>query len=572
MNEKYDFIGWATKCDIRCLDGRTIKKNAFKDCDGETVPLVWNHDHKDPFNVLGHALLENRDEGVYAYCSFNNSESGQNAKEMVKHGDIRSLSIYATELKQNGGDVIHGLIREVSLVLAGANRGAVIENVLSHSGELNDEKAIIFNNVETLELSHSEEKDMEIEETKKTKQDENKETTSTDQNEDEETIGEIFEDLINKLNEKQKKTIYALIGQAYEDGREEGLNTKEEENKEDMKHNVFDNENKDETLQHSADILEAIKDAKSVGSMKKAFLAHGITNIEYLFPEAHEVNGTPTFLRNGPTGWVKKVMAGVHKLPFSRVRMTVADISQEQARAKGYVKDAKKEDEVFALLKRTIDPQTVYKHQSMNRDDILDITDFDSVAWVKAEMRDKLDEELARAFIFGDGRTGGDQYKIKEANIVPVIKDTDQDLYAMKFEVDNTKLENIIDAAVLAQGKYEGSGNLVGFFKNTDVSQMLILRDKLGRRIYKDIKELATSMAISEIIQVPDSFVPEGFIGVILDLYDYGVGSDKGGSVNMFEDFDIDYNREKYLIETRCSGGLNKPHSAIVLTVKPGED
>ncbi len=563
MHKKYDFSGWATKCDIRCTDGRTIKKNAFKDCDGETVPLVWNHNHKDAFNVLGHALLENRDEGVYAYCSFNDTESGLTAKKMVEHGDIRSLSIYANQLKQNGADVVHGIIREVSLVLAGANRGAVIENIISHSGELDGEEAVIFNNVETFDLYHSEEKEernMENKNDEKLTENENKEETKG-----EETVGEIFD----TLSEKQKQASYALIGQAYEEGYEEGKNAKKEENTGNMKHNVFENENQNETLAHSEDVMAAIGDAKEYGSMKKSFLSHGIESIEYLFPEAHDINGKPLFVRNGPTGWVSKIMKGVHKSPFAKVKMVLADITEEEARAKGYVKGDKKVDEVFSLLRRSIDPQTVYKHQSMDRDDIIDITNFDVVAWIKAEMREKLDEELARAYIFGDGRTTSSKYKIKETHIIPVIKDTDENLYAMKHEVDISDYNNIIDEAVLGQTKYEGSGHLTGFFKSTDVSNMLLLKDKLGHRLYKNLEELATAMGIDEVVKVPDSIVPEGYVGVILDLQDYCVGADKGGAVNMFEDFDIDYNKEKYLIETRCSGALRKPHSAIVLTVKP---
>ncbi len=568
MLKTYDFSGWATKCNVRCSDGRTIKKNAFKDCDGETVPLVWNHDHKDPFNVLGHALLENRDDGVYAYCSFNDTEQGRNAKVMVEHGDIRSLSIYANQLKQNGGDVIHGIIREVSLVLAGANRGAVIENILSHSGELDGEQAVIFNNVETLDLYHSEEKTKQNMENEKN--DQIKENENEDKKEDEETVGQIFD----TLNEKQKKASYALIGQAYEEGYNEGKNAKGEENKENMKHNVFENENQNgnDTLVHSEDVLDAIATAKEYGSMKKAFIAHGIDNIEYLFPDAHDLNnGRPVVLRNNPNGWVKKVMNGIQHSPFARVKMVLADISGEEARAKGYVKGDQKEDSVFALLRRKIEPQTVYVHQSIDRDDEIDITDLNVVAWIKVMMREKIEEEIARAILFGDGRSTSSRQKIKETNIIPVIKDTEENLYAIKHEVDTSDYINIIDGAILGQTKYEGSGHLTGFFKNSDVSKMLLLKDKLGHRFYKNLEELATGMGIDEIVKVPDSIVPDGYVGVLLDLTDYCSGADKGGAVNLFDDFDIDFNKEKYLMETRCSGGLTKPRSAIVLTVKATE-
>lgn len=550
-NKDYDFCGWATKYDVKCSDGRTIQKGAFKDCDGKSIPLVWNHQHNSQENVLGHAILEHRNEGVYAYGYFNDTESGKDAKEQVKHKDLTSLSIYANRLTEKSGNVMHGVIRELSLVLAGANPGAMIETVLAHSDTNELEEAIIYNNYE-LELAHSEE--------------EGKMENNNSETKKEETVEEIFD----SLTDKQKTVVEALIGAAIEDTRKEyeDADDSKEGKKETMKHNAFENENtnnEEAELMH-AEILAAAND-RTKGSMKEAFIAHGITNIEYLFPDAHEMNGVPRFLNHTPKGWVKKVMDGVHKSPFAKVKMTLADISLEEARAKGYVKGDEKTDEQFSLLTREIGPQTVYKHQSFDRDDLVDITDINTVSWVKGEMRLKLDEELARAFLFGDGRATSSKYKIKEANIKPIIKDTENNLYAMVYETTGTPTD-IIDDAVRGLKNYEGSGNIIGYFRNTDVCEMLLIKDLNGHRIYKDINELATSMRLKGIVEVPDNIVPEGYIGVAVDLADYNVGADKGGSVNMFEDFDIDYNKEKYLIETRCSAALYVPHSALVLKKK----
>ncbi len=547
---KYDFSGWATRNNLTCSDGRTILKDAFKGDDGGIRPLVWNHQHNSPDNVLGHALLENRDSGVYAYCTFNDTESGRNAKQLVEHGDVSALSIYANQLKQHGSNVVHGAIREVSLVLAGANPGAFIDSVISH-GEGGEESAIIYTG-EPLSLSHADDEDNE---NTKNKEDDSDmaDNQKKQKSEDEETVADVF----NTLTEKQKNVVYAMIGQALEEN-----SAKNDEEDENMKHNVFDNEdNMANVLSHSA--MEAIiGDAKRYGSMKESALQHGIENIDYLFPDYKEVNNPPAWISTQPNAWVDKVMNGVHHTPFSRIRMTFADITMDEARARGYIKGNKKVEETFGLLRRTVDPTTIYKKQKFDRDDVVDITDFDVIAWVKTEMRGKLNEEAARAYLFGDGRSTTSDDKFDETLIIPVAADAD--LHAINYSTSSDPVE-VIDAAVKAQDKYQGSGNLTMFVPNSSVSSMLLVKDLNQRRMYKDISELATACAVDSIVKVPDSIVPEGILAVILDLRDYNVGADKGGAVNMFDDFDIDYNQMKYLIETRCSGALIKPYSAIVL-------
>lgn len=550
MNESYDFCGWATRANLRCSDGRIILKDAFKNNNGKVVPLVWNHQHDNPENVLGHALLENRPEGVYAYCKFNNNETSQKAKACVQNGDIASLSIYANNLKQNGSNVVHGAIREVSLVIAGANPGAYIDSI-KHDDE-SEEEAIIYNN-DSIELFHTDDKKKEESEMEKNK-------ASTD--EKEKTIEEVF----NTFTEEQKNVVYALIGLALEN--ESNSDEEEEDNKE-MKHNVFETEesNNNEVLSH-AEMAEIVGDAKRYGSLKESVLAHGIENVEYLFPEYQSVNGNaPEFIRRKPKGWVQTVMNGVHHTPFSRVKMAFADIRSDEARARGYLKGGLKKEEVFGLLKRVIEPTTVYKKQKMDRDDVVDITDFDVVTWLKSEMRGSLDEELARAYIFGDGRSAMSEDKISETNIIPIVSDAE--LFTIHYTVTPDSGESlshaIIDAAVKAQDDYEGSGNTILFTASSTVTNMLLMEDNDGRRVYKDVSDLALAMSVNKIEKVPASIVPEGVYGVIVDLDDYNVGADKGGAVNMFDDFDIDYNQQKYLIETRCSGGLTRPYSAIVL-------
>ena len=556
--EKYDFSGWATRNNIKCSDGRTIRKNAFKDNDGQTVPLVWNHSHNDPANVLGHALLENRDQGVYAYCTFNNSELGQTAKELVEHGDVTSLSIYANKLQQNGGDVIHGAIREVSLVLAGANPGAYIDSVMIH-GEESDEEAVIFTG-ENISLSHAENK-----------------LQPEEKLEEEKTMGneKTLQDVFDELTEEQKNVVYALIGQALEDA---GVNGKDEGDYE-MKQNVFDNDemNSGNVLSHS-DMMDIISDAKRYGSMKDSFLAHtqnyGIENVDFLFPDPETLDVPPTFIQRDMT-WVQKVMGSVHHTPFSRIKSLFADITADEARAKGYIKGKMKKEEVFTLLKRTTTPTTIYKKQKMDRDDVVDITDFDVIAWLKKEMRLMLDEEIARAILIGDGRLSSSDDKINETNVRPIL--TDEDLYTVKANITvaanatgSEKAKAFIDEVIRSRKEYKGSGNPTLFTTEDMVTECLLLEDSLGHKLYKSEAELATTLRVKEIVTVE---VMEGVqdknshdvAGIIVNLADYNVGADKGGAVNMFDDFDIDYNQQKYLIETRCSGALIKPYSAIAL-------
>ena len=562
--EKFDFSGWATKANIRCSDGLTIMKDAFKHNDGKVVPLVWNHDHNDPFNVLGHAMLENREDGVYAYCTFNeDTEQGRNAKSLVEHGDVVSLSIFANKLKKQGENVVHGEIREVSLVLAGANPGATIESIIRH-GEESDEDAIIYMN-EGITLNHAEEKAEEKEDTKMAEEKKDK------------TIAEVFD----TLNEEQKTAVYAIISQVMDDSGEEDDNKEEE--KPEMKHNVFDSETKnEETLSHDA-MTTIINDGKRYGSLKESFLAHadeyGITNIDYLFPEATNLNPTPEFIKR-EMGWVSTVMNGVHHTPFSRIKSMFADITEDEARAKGYIKGKLKKEEVFSLLKRTTNPTTIYKKQKLDRDDVVDITDFDVIAWLKSEMRMMLDEEIARAILVGDGRLSSSDDKINEDCIRPIWKDAD--LYTIKRTMtvasaaDKDIASDFIDEVVRGMADYKGSGSPICFMTEALLTECLLLKDKNGIRIYKDANEIATAMRVSRIITVP---VMEGLTrtsgsdtltlkAIVVNLNDYNVGADKGGSINMFDDFDIDYNQQKYLIETRCSGALTKPHSAIVFETK----
>ena len=573
--ERFDFSGWATRNDLKCSDGRTIRKDACKDNNGQKVPLVWNHQHNDPLNILGHALLENRQEGVYAYCTFNETEAGQNAKLLVEHGDVSALSIYANQLKQRGSDVIHGAIREVSLVLAGANPGAFIDSVICH-GEESEEEAIIYTG-EDISLFHAEcdkkeetKEEKPVENEKKTAESEKKTTDS------EETVGEV----LDTLNEKQKTAVFALIAQALENA--DNSNDDDEEEKE-MKHNVFDQDEtmKENVLSHS-DIESILSDAKRSGSLKESFLAHtatyGIDQIDTLFPEPKSMNTPPEFIKRD-MDWVAGVINGVHHTPFSRIKSMFANITEDEARAKGYIKGNLKKEEVFTLLKRTTTPTTIYKKQKLDRDDILDITDFDVVAWIKGEMRMMLDEEIARAILVGDGRLTSDDDHIPEQNIRPVWKD--DDLYTIKTKItvsttatDDDKAKAMIKAAVKSRKNYKGSGNPVLYTTEDFLTNCLLLEDTQGYRLYKSEQDVATAMRVSKIVTVP---VMEGLtrtdsesktrtlMGIIVNLKDYNVGADKGGAVNMFDDFDIDYNQQKYLMETRCSGALIKPYSAIAL-------
>ena len=585
METNFDFCGWATRNDLKCSDGRVIRKDAFKHNDGQKVPLVWNHQHNSQDEVLGHAILENREEGVYAYCSFNDSDSGKTAKILVQHGDIDALSIYANQLQQQGPNVMHGNIREVSLVLAGANPGAFIESVIKH-GEECEEEGIIYTG-ENITLEHSgcgdssdkKKKKKELEHSKEEPKEEEDEKVD---NKEDKTIGEVFE----TLTEEQKTAVYAMLGRALEHSDEEPETNNNDEEDNTMKHNLFDDETKKDENVLSHDAMETIiADGKRYGSLKESFLAHaqeyGIENIDYLFPEAKSLN-TPPDLITRELGGVQKVMSGTHHTPFSRTKSMLGDITEDEARAKGYIKGKLKKEEVFSLLKRTTTPTTIYKKQKLDRDDVIDITDFDVVAWLKSEMRMMLDEEIARAILVGDGRLASSDDKINESNIRPIWKD--EDLYNIKsiIEVDaaataDQKAKAFIRACIKSRKNYKGSGDPTLYTTEDVVTDCLLLEDMNGRVIYDTMEKLRTALRVKEIVTVP---VMEGLtrtttegdtlnlMGIIVNLADYNVGADKGGAINMFDDFDIDYNQQKYLIETRCSGALIKPFSAISLEMK----
>lgn len=563
---KYDFSGWATKNNLKCSDGRTILKDAFKENDGQKVPLVWNHQHNDPNNVLGHALLENRNDGVYAYCAFNDTEAGQQAKQLVEHGDVASLSIYANKLKQRGNDVVHGVIREVSLVLAGANPGAFIDVVMSHGEDSEGDGVISM--MEDISLSNGEIDDNTISHAEENKEDEKVAEDSKDM-----TIKQI----IDTMTEDQKNAMYYLIGKAIE-----GDDENDKGGDENMKHNVFDQteDTQENTLSHDA-MNTIISDAKRYGSLKESFLAHaqeyGIENIDYLFPEAETLNKTPEFIKRD-TGWVSKVMNGVHHTPFSRIKSMFADITEDDARAKGYIKGNLKKEEVFSLLKRTTTPTTIYKKQKLDRDDVIDITDFDVVAWLKTEMRMMLDEEIARAILIGDGRLSSSDDKINEQNIRPIVSDAD--LYTIKTKItiannatSDDKAKAFIRSVIKSRKNYKGSGEPTLYTTEDLVTDCLLLEDNTGRVIYDSLEKLKNVLRVKEIVTVP---VMEGLkdadgndvLAIVVNLADYNVGADKGGAINMFDDFDIDYNQQKYLIETRCSGALTKPYSAIAISLE----
>ena len=581
VNPKYrdcSFSGWATRNNLTCGDGRVIRKDAFKDNDGKKVSLVWNHEHNDPLAVLGHAFLENREDGVYAYGYFNDSEAGQAAEKLVHNGDVSSLSIWANKLKQNTlpngcKEVVHGEIRELSLVLAGANPGAYIDCVMAHSDDADEDS------ISELYAGYNE--NIVIHSAESNEKEENEMADDIKKTDGEETV----EDVFNTLTEKQKTVVYAMIGQIMEDN---GINDDDDDENNDemghsegddyMKRNVFDNdEQQDEVLSHAA-METIIGDAKRFGSLKESFLAHadeyGIEQIDYLFPEAKTLNNPPEFIKRD-TGWVSTVMGAVHHTPFSRIKSVFANITEDEARAKGYIKGNLKKEEVFSLLKRTTTPTTIYKKQKLDRDDVIDITDFDVVAWLKSEMRIMLDEEIARAILIGDGRLSSSDDKINESNIRPVVSDAE--LYTIRQKVsvaanatDDDKAKAMIKSAVKARKNYKGSGNPTFFTTEDWLTNALLLEDTQGHRLYKNDSEVAAAMRVSKIVTVPvmeGVKGPEGgdLIGIIVNLADYNVGADKGGAVNMFDDFDIDYNQQKYLIETRCSGALIKPYSAIEL-------
>lgn len=609
MKADYDFSGWATRNNIKCSDGRTILKDAFKQNDGQKVPLVWNHQHDDVNEVLGHALLENRAEGVYAYCKFNNTESGQTAKALVANGDVDKLSIYANKLKTHMNNVMHGCIREVSLVLAGANPGAYIDSVVVHGeGADVEEEGVIYTD-EPLVLSHSEggeggnacesgsesegNSDNSVEnqngsqeETPKANEPENVE--EEEEEDDMENEGKSVQEVFDGMSEEQKEAVYAIVGQAVEDASNGEYDDDDNENNEEnggegMKHNVFDTDNNDEVLQHSEVIADAIKDAKKYGSMKESFIQHAainnITNIDKLFPEATELYKEPRMIEEDRS-WVAKVMNGVKHTPFSRVKTTFGRMTEPQARAKGYIKGTKKADIQMAVLNRVTTPTTVYIKNEIDRDDVIDITDFDVVAWQKREMRKNLDRELALAMLLGDGRNVSDSDKINEQNIRPIV--SDDDMYTIKYTITENRdykqdgnsysandsfTKGIIRAAIRSRKQYKGSGRPTFFTTEDYVTDMLLIEDQNGRRIYESIATLATALRVDEIVTIPEMEAEAyaDIVGIIVNLADYTCGADKGGSVNMFDDFDIDYNQMKYLMETRCSGALVVPYSAIVL-------
>ena len=681
----YDFCGYATKNDLLCADGRVIRHDAFKESDGQIVPLVWQHVHSDPKNVLGHALLENRDDGVYAYATFNNTPSGQHAKEMVKHGDISAMSIYANRLKQYGTDVVHGIIREVSLVLAGANPGAYIENIsFAHADGTYtdvDDEAVIYSGPDTIDyISHADEEDEVGDDILDQLSDEQIDAINRiidaaingaiDDLDDEdvlddltpdqlEAIGDLIEDAVsdalehadddddeyyddddldeddydeddfdededegddvqhsyydddeyydydynydirhadddptvedvwNTLNEEQKNLVYFLIGQANEDDAAE--HSAIYDGGFDMKHNVFDDAYYDDEDVLTHDEFDAIMaDAYNANSLRDVFLAHGITNLDVLFPEAKLVTPTPEMISRD-MGWVDQLWNAIKRTPFARIKSTAANITAPEARARGYVKGNLKAEEVIVLLSRETSPQTVYKKQKLDRDDVIDITDIDVIAWMKQEMRVMLNEEICRAILVSDGRGSTHADKIKEDKIRPIYQDTD--VYTIHYEItygandtEDQKASKIADAAVRARKDYKGSGTPWLFASNEVISDMMLAKDTIGRRLYKDEDELKAALRVSKIVECPilenvtrnrAADATAGITAATMDLkalifnpIDYTVGADKGGAVSLFDDFDIDYNQMKYLIETRISGALTQPYSAIALEVE----
>lgn len=645
----YDFGGWATRNNIECSDGRVIMKDAFKQNDGQKVPLVWNHQHDDPNEVLGHALLENREEGVYAYCKFNDTDSGRQAKALVVNGDVDKLSIYANKLKSQMNNVVHGCIREVSLVLAGANPGAFIDSVITHSDESGDEEEAVIYTDEDLEIitdknevseeskaqeenpenNKNESEKSESENSEKDSSSNNEESSQEESESDDEVehsdksmdVEDVFADLkdddknviysligevektgkVNANNEKfvkvfegltdeQQEMVYALVGKAADEYDNKNKDNKEGE-KEIMKHNVFEKDEKNDTLVHSEIVADALADAKKYGSMRESFLEHAaannIQNVDYLFPEAKELNTPPIVIKDNEE-WVNVIMNSVRRSPFSRVKTTFAKMDETTARAKGYIKGKMKADIALSLLKRVTTPTTVYIKNTMDRDDVIDITDFDVVTWLKGEMRGQLNKELALAMLLGDGRNVSDDNKINEQNIRPIV--SDDNLYTIKYEIksgrdykntgnsasDNDSLyKGIIRGAIKSRKEYKGSGKPTFFTTEDILTDLLLIEDQNGRVIYDSIEKLATAMRVSKIVTVPEMESRTDIYGIIVNFNDYTAGADKGGHVGMFDDFDIDYNQMKYLMETRMSGALTVPYSAIVLkkegTVTPAQ-
>lgn len=581
-----DFSGYATKAGLKCSDGRVIMPDAFKHMDGAQVPLVWQHMHKDPANVLGHAILEHREDGVYAYGYFNNTQAGQSSKALVRHKDVTQLSIYANQLVEKGRNVLHGAIREVSLVLAGANPGALIDNVnIAHGdGEIEEltDEAIIYTGL-TLEHEAGPEKQISQQKTEPTMPEPIVTEPELAHAEDgEKTIKDIYD----SFTPEQKDVLHFMIGAALEEAQggsisqsdikefidsEEGQDFLREKGYTEMTHNVFDQSEDNvpgHTLSH-ADIQGIVKDAQRTGSMKAAVegyaLQHGIENLEILFPDAKMVGEIELDKRR--TAWVSQVIGGVRKSPFARVKTATADLTYDEARAKGYVKGAMKKEEFFSVSKRETTPQTIYKKQKLDRDDVVDITDLDIVAFMKGELRLMLDEEIARAILVGDGRDPGDADKIKEDKIRPIA--SDHAFYSVPVAVNlgdaNSTYEEIVDACVRARRLYKGSGSPTFFTSETVLAELMLLKDADGHRLYKTEAELANAMRVGRIVEVEVFDEDPSLIGIVVNLSDYVVGSDRGGQVTMFDDFDIDYNQMKYLLEGRMSGALTKPNSALVI-------
>lgn len=587
----YDCSGWATKANTRCYDGLTIAPDAFKECDGKTVPMVYNHDHSSVDNVIGHCLLKNRPQGVYCYAKFNDTDTGRTAKACVENGDLNAFSIYANGLQKVGKTVKHGFIREVSLVLAGCNPGALIDEVVKHSADedYDEGEAFIYND-EGLSLTHGMDPDGNPLEDLTHSADSGNAVTDDKATQEEAKMAdeknmskeETVADVFNTLTEKQKKVVYAIIGSAM-------ASEKDDDGKEDttVKQNVFDHDTTETVLKHSiGDINAIIKGAKSSGTMKAAFensditgeelayLSHGIDNVEWLFPDDKVLDNPPRIIDKDQT-WVGKVMSAVHHIPFSRFKSMFADLTEEDARAKGYIKGNFKKEQVFGLLRRSTSPTTIYKKQKMDRDDVIDITSFDVIAWLKSEMRLKLNEEIARAILIGDGRPAASEDKVDENCIRPVFNDAD--LFTIKVQVSTTGLTSVEDkykaaikSILRSRKEYKGAGTPTLFTTEDALTEMLLLEDTIGHALYADEAALARKLRVSNIMTVPQMEGMKGakggdLFGIIVNLSDYTVGADKGGAVSMFDDFDIDFNAMKYLIETRCSGALTTPYSAIAV-------
>lgn len=589
INFDYDMSGWATKANVKCYDGLTIAPNAFKECDGKKVPVVWNHDHSAPESVLGHALLQNRKDGVYAYVKFNDTPSGQTAKACVENGDIDAMSIYANGLKKTGQTVMHGMIKELSLVIAGCNPGAVIDEVVKHNAEGSDSEsyeAIIYNDsglslthgldpddnpLEDETLQHSDDSS-EIDEDKKG------ESKMADANE--KTVKEVFD----TLTEEQKNVVYAIIGSALDEGKGGESDDKGDGEEDNSMHHCFENDNGGTVLKHSLDeINNVIATANKHGTLRDAFLdagitgdelAHSIENMDYLFPDDHNLDTVPRIVDRDQT-WVDKVMNSVHHVPFARVKVMFADLTEDDARAKGYIKDNYKKEQVFKLLKRSTTPTTVYKKQRFDRDDIIDMSTMDVVAFTKKEQRGKLNEELAMAFLISDGRDDASDDKINELNIRPIFND--DDFYTIKVVVqpginanEDAKAKATIKSIIKARKEYKGSGSPTFYTTDDVLTDMLLLEDSIGHPLYADEAALARKLRVKEIVTVPRMEGRKGakggdLLGIVVNLADYTVGADKGGEVNMFDDFNIDYNQLIYLIETRCSGAMTTPYGAMAI-------